>query len=224
MELAAAAVIGFVFVRIQLALPAPLLPVDLLRIPVFALSVTTSVVSFAAQMLAYLALPFYFHDVLGRSVAETGGLMTPWPIAIAFAAPLAGRLADRYSPGVLGGLGLGLLALGLVLLALLPAAPSNGDIVWRLAICGFGFGLFQTPNNKAIVTSAPPERSGGASGMQSTARLLGQSLGAALVAVIFGLSSSQPTGTVLWVAAGLSSLGCLSSLLRRSKGGTSLQA
>ena len=214
-ELAAAVAIGFFFVRFQLALPAPLLPVDLLRIPVFALSMATSVVSFAAQTLAYLALPFYFHDGLGRGVAETGLLMTPWPIAIAIAAPLAGLLADRYPAGLLGGIGLGMLSLGLALLAMLPPLPTNLDIVWRLTICGFGFGLFQTPNNKAIVTSAPPERSGGASGMQSTARLLGQSVGAALVAVLFGLASQHPTKAVLWVAAGLSAVGCVTSSLRR---------
>ncbi len=165
--LAGAVVVGFVFVRYQLSLPMPLLPLDLLQRPVFALSMLTSVCSFATQSLAYLALPFYFHDELGRSVAETGMLMTPWPLAIAVAAPVSGRLADRFSPGLLGGIGLATLAGGLALLAMLPNDPSTADIVWRLTVCGLGFGLFQSPNNKAIITSAPPERSGGASGMQS---------------------------------------------------------
>jgi DHA2 family multidrug resistance protein-like MFS transporter len=214
LALGGAIVAGLVFVRYQLALSMPLLPLDLLRRPVFALSMMTSVCSFATQSLAYLALPFYFHDELERSVIETGMLMTPWPLAIAVAAPLAGRLADRFSPGLLGGIGLAALATGLALLAVLPDDPSNADIVWRLTICGLGFGLFQSPNNKAIITSAPRERSGGASGMQSSARLLGQSLGAALAAVLFGLALGNPTALILWLGAGLSVIGAITSSLR----------
>ncbi len=75
-------------------------------------------------------------------------------------APLAGRLIGRYPDGLLGGIGMGVLASGLLLLAALPADPSNADIVWRMALCGAGFGLFQSPNNHTIVTSAPaaPQR------------------------------------------------------------------
>jgi DHA2 family multidrug resistance protein-like MFS transporter len=214
LALSGAVVAGVVFVRYQLSVPMPLLPLDLLRRPVFALSMMTSICSFATQSLAYLALPFYFHDELGRSVTETGMLMTPWPLAIAVAAPIAGRLADRFSPGLLGGIGLTALATGLALLAVLPDDPSIADIVWRLTICGLGFGLFQSPNNKAIITSAPRERSGGASGMQSSARLLGQSLGAALAAVLFGLSLGNPTALILWLGAGLSAIGAVTSSLR----------
>ncbi|WP_132255320.1 MFS transporter, partial [Methylobacterium segetis] len=218
-ELAAALAIGTVFVRRQLRLPAPLLPVDLLRIPAFALSMATSIAAFASQMVAYIALPFYFQDVLHLTSTQTGFLLTPWPIAIAAMAPVSGRLADRWPPGLLGGLGLGLMAAGLVAVALLPASPSILDIVWRLTLCGLGFGLFQAPNNKVIITSAPRERSGGASGMQSTARLTGQSLGAALVAVLFGLvHGAEPGRAVLLAlvsAVALAAAGALASVLRR---------
>ncbi|MFC4173388.1 MFS transporter, partial [Microvirga sp. GCM10011540] len=200
--------------RYQMAHPVPLLPLDLLRLPVFALSMVTSVCSFAAQTLAYVSLPFYFHDVLGRSVTETGLLLTPFPLAVAITAPVSGRLADRYPPGILGGIGLALLATGLAFLAMLPPDPSSSDIVWRLALCGLGFGLFQSPNNKAILTSAPRERSGGAGGMLSTARLLGQSMGAALVAALFGLVQHNPTATILWLGATLSAVGCIASASR----------
>ncbi len=69
------------------------------------------------------------------------------------------------------------MACGLFGLALLPSTPSDLDIIWRMALCGAGFGLFQSPNNHTIVSSAPAHRSGGASGMLGTARLLGQSTG-----------------------------------------------
>jgi DHA2 family multidrug resistance protein-like MFS transporter len=212
--LAAAGVVGVAFVWMQARLPAPLLPIDLLRIPVFALSMVSSVCSFSAQMMAYVALPFYFQDVLHLSGTQTGVLMTPWPIAIAVVAPFAGRLADRYPPGLLGGIGLVALSCGLALMATLPPDASAAAITWRLTLCGLGFGLFQSPNNKVIITSAPRERSGGASGMQSTARLLGQSLGAAVVAVIFGYLHTGGTVTVLWLASGLALAGAVASGLR----------
>jgi MFS transporter, DHA2 family, multidrug resistance protein len=212
--LGGAALVGFAFVRQQMAHPMPLLPLDLLKLPIFALSMMTSVCSFAAQTLAYISLPFYFHDGLGRSVTETGLLMTPFPLMVALAASISGQLADRYSPGLLGGIGLAILAGGLSLLAMLPLDASNIDIIWRLAFCGFGFGLFQTPNNKMILTSGPRERSGGAGGMLATARLLGQSLGAALVAALFGLGLPNPTSTILWLGATLSATGCIASSLR----------
>ncbi|MFJ7436030.1 MFS transporter [Methylorubrum thiocyanatum] len=218
--IAASLAVGVVFVRSQMRRAVPLLPLDLLRIPAFALSMVASVCSFSAQMIAYVALPFYFHDGLGLSETRTGFLMTPWPLAIAAMSPFAGRLADRFPPGLLGSLGLVLLAAGMAALALLPEAPTTLDVVWRLTLAGIGFGLFQSPNNKVIITSAPRERSGGASGMQSSARLVGQSLGAALVAVLFGLIPGGSVGAfavTLWCAVALALTGALASGLRRTR-------
>ena len=222
-EIAGALAVGTVLVLYQLRLPVPLLPVDLLRIPAFALSMATSIASFGSQMIAYLALPFYLQDVLHLSETRTGFLMTPWPIAIALMAPISGRLSDRFPPGILGGIGLAVMAAGLTGLALLPAEPTTLDIVWRLTVCGLGFGMFQSPNNRVILTSAPRERSGGASGMQSTARLTGQSLGAAWVAVLFGLThgtgAERAIAFSLWSAVALAVFGGVASVLRRQPEG-----
>ena len=215
-ELAAAAAIGAIFVRRQLRLPTPLLPVDLLGRPVFALSLATSIASFAAQSLALVALPFYFEDTLGRSETATGLLMTPWPLATALIAPIAGRLADRFVPGLLGSAGLLVMAAGLALVALQGRDPGVASLVWRLAVCGLGFGFFQSPNNRLIIGSAPPHRSGGASGLQSSGRLIGQSVGAAIMAVAFGLSPQRSTSIALWTASGLALAGACASGLRRA--------
>jgi len=210
----AALAVGAVMVWRETHRAWPLLPVDLLRIRLFRLSVATSVCSFIAQMMAYVSLPFYLQSGLGRSAVETGLLMTPWPLMTALTAPFAGRLADRYSAGVLGGIGLAVFGLGIGLLALLPHDPATADIVWRMAVCGFGFGVFQSPNNRAIIGAAPPERSGGGSGMISTARLFGQTVGAAIVALIFGMSGEAGTTVALAVAAAIALVAALVSCLR----------
>jgi len=201
LEGVAALAVGAVMVFRETHRAWPLLPVDLMRIRLFSLSVATSVCSFVAQMMSYVSLPFLLQHGLGRSAVETGLLMTPWPLMTAVTAPVAGRLADRHSAGLLGGIGLAVFGVGVGLLAVLPSHPSAANIVWRMAVCGFGFGLFQTPNNRAIINAAPRERSGGASGMLGTARLLGQTVGAAIVALVFGLVGQAANVMVLSVAA-----------------------
>ncbi|HEY1720664.1 MAG TPA: MFS transporter [Magnetospirillaceae bacterium] len=219
-EFVAAAVIGLVLVRRELAVKVPLVPVDLLRRPAFALAAATSVCSYAAQMLGQLSLPFYFQNDLGRTATETGLLLTPWPIATGAIALVAGRVSDRFSPGRLCMIGLGLLAVGLALIATMPQETNVFGIGFRIAICGFGFGLFQTPNNKAMMTAAPKERSGGAGGMVGTARLLGQTTGAALVALAFGVAPAHGTITALIIGALIALLGSIVSALRLTSFGT----
>jgi MFS transporter, DHA2 family, multidrug resistance protein len=214
--IAAAIALGFgaLLIRREAGHPAPMLPVDLFRRPVFALSAVTAVCSFAAQGLAFVSLPFYFETVLQRSQVETGFLMTPWPVVVALAAPLAGSLSDRYPPGLLGAIGLAVLAAGMAALAMLPVHPHVFDIGIRMAVCGAGFGFFQSPNLKALMASAPPERSGGASGIVATARLLGQTTGAALVALCFSIAGRHGPTLALGAGAFFAGAASLASGLR----------
>ncbi len=179
--------VGWIYLRRQWHLPTPLFPIDLLRIPVFALSMVSSVSAFGAKMLAYLSLPFLLLESYGRSPLQAGLLITAWPLAIALIAPIAGRLIERYPDGLLGAIGMSIFACGLWLLAALPAHPSDLNIIWRMALCGAGFALFQSPNNHTIVTSAPLARSGAASGMLGTARLTGQTTGAVVLSALFSV-------------------------------------
>ena len=166
-------VLGWLLTRHERDRSAPLLPFDLLARPIFTLSIATSVCSFMAQMSALVSLPFEIQR-LGHSVVATGLFMTPWPVALALAAPLAGRLADRYPAGILGGFGLLLLTAGLLLLARFPLGGSGFGFVWRMALCGLD-----------SISVPPRARSGAAGGMLGTARLAGQTLGAASVAILF---------------------------------------
>jgi DHA2 family multidrug resistance protein-like MFS transporter len=215
LELAVGFGAGFALVRRSLSQERPLVPVDLLRIPIFALSVCSSVTAFASQTLVFVALPFVLQYGLGRSEVETGLLMTPWPLAVLIVAPISGRLVERHSAGLLGGLGLAVMTVGLFLLATLPQPASAFDIGWRMALCGAGFAVFQSPNNRTLMTSAPIERSGGAAGMLASGRLLGQTLGAALVAFLFRVFPESHGATLpLGVACGFAAVASVISTLR----------
>lgn len=205
---------GALLVRRQWGQPAPLLPIDLLRIPAFALSIVASVLTFAAQMMAFVSLPFYVQETLGWSQVDTGLLMTPWPLTLVVVAPLAGRLSDRISAGVLGASGLVLLATGLLLIGVLPVQSSAHGFAALLALCGIGFGLFQAPNNRTMLQSAPRHRAGGASGMLATARLLGQSCGAAFVALILAIEDNHGSLIPVLVGAGLAVLAAGATVAR----------
>jgi len=212
-QMAGGGLLGWLLARHERPRAAPIVPFDLLRVRVFALSLATSVCSFIAQMAALVALPFEIQR-LGHSAVETGLFMTPWPLALALSSPFAGRLADRYPAGALGGLGLLALASGLTLLAFFPADGSAAGFVWRMALCGLGFGFFQAPNNRTLMASAPRARSGAAGGMLSAARLLGQTIGAAAVAILFRASGAAGSNLALGAAAVLALTGAVVSSLR----------
>lgn len=213
-------VVGLFYLRRQLVVPFPLLPIALLRIPIFSLSICTSVSSFAAQTLTFIAVPFLILEVWHQNPVQAGMIMTAWPIALVVVAPLAGRLIGRYPGGLLGGIGLATMATGMALLALLatqPESPALGDIAWRMAVCGIGFGLFQSPNNYTIMSSAPHNLMGAAGGMLATARLTGQSVGSILMVIIFSLASGHPGRApiiALSMAAAFASVAAAFSLLR----------
>jgi DHA2 family multidrug resistance protein-like MFS transporter len=193
--------------RIERRSATPLVPTDLFADAAFRSSVIASVCCFTGQMLGLVALPFYLQHKLGMTATEAGLYMMPWPAAVALIAPISGRLADRVKTAWLCAAGGALLAIGLATIGLLPADPRGVAFVVGTVIAGLGFGLFQTPNNRILLLSAPKARSGAAGAMQGTARLTGQTLGAIAMAVIFGvvpLASAPEVALVLAAAfAGL---------------------
>lgn len=208
-----AAVSLVALVRREMHREAPLIPLDLLRSAPFRISVIASVCCFTAQMVSSVALPFYLQHALGQSPFVTGLYMTPWPLTVAVAAPVSGRMSVRIPTAWLCAAGGICLGIGLILCALYPFSKNLIPLVPLTMICGLGFGFFQTPNNRNMLMSAPRQRSGAAGGMQGTARLAGQTVGAVIMALLFTVAPlavapriGLALGAVLAVAGGLTSL------------------
>lgn len=198
---------GAALIRHEMSRSVPLLPLDLLRIRTVRLAIGASVCMFAAHMVTVISMPFHL-SAAGFTPVQIGLIVTPYPIAIGLLAPIAGRLSDRLPSALPCAVGGVLLAVALLLLGLLPAR----DVAWicpTLLLAGIGFGFFQAPNNRAILSTAPRHRAGSAGGMQATGRVLGQSLGATLAAFCFTLAGPWMgffCGAVLAVTAGILSL------------------
>ncbi|WP_342593291.1 MFS transporter [Ramlibacter agri] len=199
---------------------APLVPLDLLRVPSFRASIVASVCCFTAQMAGFVALSFYLQHVLGQGPAATGLWMTPWPVAVMLAAPLSARLAQKVPTALLCAAGAACLAAGLGLCAMWPLHGGSAlPLSAFTSLAGFGFGLFQTPNNQNMLLAAPRERSGAAGGAQGTARLTGLTLGSLLMSLLFGaMATPAAVRCGLAIAAAAAIAGSVASLLRHRDG------
>jgi DHA2 family multidrug resistance protein-like MFS transporter len=218
---AMALAVGTLFVRRELQLARPILPVDLLAKPRFALSISAAFVAFCGSMTMLLSLPFLLEALVGDRPATIGTLMMAWPLAMMVSAPLAGFLADRVPTGSLSAIGMASACVGYLVIVTAPVDTTYPGLMLRIAMCGFGMGFFISPNSRLLIGSTPRARTASAGGMLSTTRILGQSSGAALVALLMqpdiGQGNSAP-----FIAAGfalvavLLSLGHLLPWVRRS--------
>ncbi|CAG9297440.1 DHA2 family multidrug resistance protein-like MFS transporter [Celerinatantimonas diazotrophica] len=219
----AALVSGAAFVYRQRNTMIPLLPLEIFSNRRFSLSAITSFISFIAQGITFIALPFLYESVYSYSPLTSALLFLPWPVGIVFTAPYAGRLADKKNPAIISTLGLIIFGIGLVLLNALPPTPSILDIVWRNLICGIGFGLFQSPNNREMMANVKANYSSYASGVLAMMRTFGQCLGTAVIGIILSQSDSLTSSsgrTVhlgFWFASGAVFLAILFSVIRVKK-------
>jgi len=212
-ELAIALVLAPVLIKSQWDHPTPFLPLDLFSNRIMPLSLIAGQCGFIAQLLTFVTLPFALHNA-GFSQVQIGLAMTPWPLTIAVTAPIAGILCDRFAPGLIGAIGMGLLMLGLLLIAFLPAGFTVSDIAWRMALAGLGYGLFSPPNTRQIMHASPKHRSGIVSGMIATNRYTAQSIGAALGAFVLTVAPGNAKFVALSLAAGMAVIGAAFSLMR----------
>ena len=184
-------IVGIFYVRRQFNHRQPLLPIDLFRNSMYTMSIVTSVCSFIAQNIALIALPFLYLNCYHLSAITTGLLITPWSLATMVVSPIAARYVEHHNPGATAAAGMAVFVSGMILLLYAGESPAEWNIAWRMAVCGVGFGMFQTPNNIVMVMATPVHRSGGAGGMQSTARLVGQTIGATVVSSVFALVAAE---------------------------------
>ena len=207
-----------VLVRRDFRRASPFLPLALFRSPSFTRSVLASVACFAALGLALLILPFALHDRLGLSVRATALMMTPWPLAVLVTTPFTARLLDRIHPARLCAVGALVLACGLALLAAGQGTRSFSLHILAIILCGIGFGLFQTPNNRTMFLAAAADRAASAGGVQGTARLSGQVAGSLIASILLSVT---PVGAAASIAFGVAALAaCASAGINQSNDST----
>lgn len=215
---AAGIALGFVFVRRELRQTLPVLPVDLLRIKEIALPCLGSLSAYLGMTIVLVALPFRLQQQFHFSPAAAGAVLVPMPLVSVVVAPTSGLLSDRVPAGLLGGIGMAIGFVSMICLALLPPAPSQFDILWRVSLCGFGFGMFFSPNARQVMGAAPAHRAAAAGALFSTLRGAGQTLGATAIAALLavGVGTGPMPGLI---AAGFTFIAgiCSVAVLRRRR-------
>ena len=217
-----------IFTRHEMRVRSPMLDLTLFRSQNFSVATLTAVFNYMCVYSVLFLMPFYLIDGRGFSPAQAGLILTAQPLVMAVAAPLSGTLSDRIGTRVPSTLGLAALGAGLLLLAGLGPASSIRQVVVFLGVAGLGVGIFTSPNNSALMGSAPHERQGIAAGILATARNVGMMMGIGLAGAIFtsilARSGSTTAGPGLFSAvhygflgaAAAAALGVIASLSGRS--------
>ncbi|HYD11456.1 MAG TPA: MFS transporter [Allosphingosinicella sp.] len=180
-----AALAATLLIKRERSRPEPIWPLDLLALRPFRVATAASICCFAGQSAGLLGLAFHLQTSAGHGPLMAGVVLACWPLAVAATAPVADRLARQFGSAALCSAGAGLLGAGLLLCALWPATAQAAPLALGAIMAGFGFGLFQVPNNRTLFLAASPERSATAGGLQGSARLLGQTLGSVLIGLLF---------------------------------------
>ncbi len=179
------------FARTELRHPHPLLDLRLFAAPGLTVNVGTAIITFFASSGLVFLLPFYLQDVQGRSPSMAGVLLVVSPLLMGLASPLSGWLSDRLGVRPLTTLGLALLSLGYFLVGTLRLDTGAFGYIMRVMWIGLGMGIFQAPNNSAIMGAVPRERLGVASGIVSLTRTFGQTTGVAVVGALWGVVTTR---------------------------------
>lgn len=193
----------------------PLMPLDLLARPAFSIGAATCFLGYTAANFFMISIPFSLTGLFGRSPVTTGLLITAWPASMVAMGPLVGWLSDRVPAGTLSSIGLAINGFGFLMVRMTPLDAGDFDIMWRFALAGVGFAMFVSPNNRAIVLAAPHDRSASASGMIALSRIMGQTCGATLVAMIMARVADRPTLLCLDYAVSVAWAAALLSLSRK---------
>lgn len=218
------------FVRWESRVSQPMLDLSLFRNKVFAAANFAALMNFIAQSATVFLVPFYLETVLRLTPEHTGLILTTSPLVTLVAAPLSGALSDKLGTRWLAFVGQSIVTLAFILLHTLNASSTGVDIAWRLAIFGLGVGMFQSPNNSAIMGNVPRNRLGIGSSVSATVRNVGMVLGIAVSSTVFTWQQASATGradataafmaglrAAYLVAAVLAGAGAFTSLIRGDK-------
>lgn len=220
--LAGALLLLGVFILIERRSPAPMLDLNLFRVPLFSTATAAAILNYICIYSIIFLMPFYLIQGRGLNPAQAGMLLTAQPLIMAVTAPVSGALSDRVGSRWPGMIGMGVLAAGLFVLAGLGSGSGLWVAALGLAVAGSGTGTFIAPNTSALLGSAPKSRQGIASGVQATARNFGMVLGIGMAGAIFTTQLAQNTPEALFrgvdlgflAAAGVAVLGVAISALK----------
>ncbi|GAB4427820.1 MAG: MFS transporter [Anaerolineae bacterium] len=185
------------FVAIEWRVSQPMIELSLFRNNLFSVGLITGFITFVAIAGTTILIPFYLENVLGYSPRQTGLLLAVVPVVLGVVAPASGALSDRLGTRLISVVGLGLLVLGYWALSTLTAETTALGYVLRLLPIGLGMGVFQSPNNSAIMGAVPRQRLGIASGLLSVTRTLGQTSGIAVLGAWWASRVMAYTGQIL---------------------------
>lgn len=184
-SIAAGFILLLLFVRIEKKIKNPMMDLKLFRSRLFTMSNVSALINYMAQFSVTLLMPFYLQQLKGLTPSEAGFMIIPMPVMTMLVAPISGALSDRFDSRYISSTGMGFISFGIFLLSRLKPDSDYSYIIFALAVTGFGSGLFQTPNNSAIMGSVPGNRRGIASGMLATMRNMGMVLGVAISGALF---------------------------------------
>jgi EmrB/QacA subfamily drug resistance transporter len=179
------------FVYIEVRSPTPMLDLHLFRSWPFSSAVISAILNYICVYTIIFLMPFYLLQGRNYTPTQTGLILTAMPIIMAIVAPFSGTISDRIGPRIPALVGMAGLASGLYLLSQLGPTTSPPQIVLRLGVVGLGTGIFISPNNSALMGSAPRARQGIAAGILATSRNFGMVLGVGLAGAIFTTVLSQ---------------------------------
>jgi MFS family permease len=185
------------FVIIENRAAQPMIDLRLFRNKLFSINLITGFATFVAIAGTTILTPFYLENILGFSTSYIGLLMAVAPLFLGVVAPLSGSLSDRFGPRPITVAGLIMLVLGYWAMSTLDQQTTGLGFVLRMLPVGVGMGMFQSPNNSAIMGSVPRQRLGIASGLLAISRTLGQTAGVALLGALWAGRTMVYEGVVL---------------------------
>jgi len=205
------------FLLVEKSSPNPMIDLAIFRSGLFSINLITGFITFVGIAGTTLLMPFYLENVRGYSPQVIGLMMAVVPVTLGVAAPLSGILSDKFGTRPLTVIGLGILITGYAAISTLQVDTSIAGYMLRYVPIGLGMGMFQSPNNSAIMSSVPRERFGVASGLLSLTRTLGQVTGIATLGAVwsgFILSANHLAGQSVLVAAAADQVSALQGTMR----------